>query len=248
MPTIEHNPQKSWRPKQCVITSNDDIKKSTFLLPFLEKQADICDIPSNHNINNNKDLVTKMISLQETMSFLTNTVNKSLERLQNTIIETNAVLHDRINAIEDIQAEALSIVKSIKKETAKEDDDNKEVEESNKVDDEIEYDTECPEEYDNVIIDIDIKWNISKRAILTLPNGLRLAKSTLPGAGLGVFTDQLIPVDTYMGPYEGEIIYNEDDLFNDGEYAFAVSKKIIVVTFAVLLLKLAPILLADPPN
>ncbi|KAJ8371978.1 hypothetical protein AAFF_G00298000 [Aldrovandia affinis] len=46
----------------------------------------------------------------------------------------------------------------------------------------------------------------SSRAQLTLPLGLEVRVSGIPGAGLGVFNrDQRLPVGVHFGPYEGEL-------------------------------------------
>ncbi|KAJ8355146.1 hypothetical protein AAFF_G00090620 [Aldrovandia affinis] len=54
------------------------------------------------------------------------------------------------------------------------------------------------------------------RARLTLPLGLEVRVSGIPGAGLGVFNrDQRLPVGVHFGPYEGELT-DEDEAIDSG--------------------------------
>ncbi|CAH1784033.1 unnamed protein product [Owenia fusiformis] len=89
----------------------------------------------------------------------------------------------------------------------------------------------CFTENDDVIVDVPVGWNTNDRAYKTLPRGLRLSKSTIPNAGSGVFTDVFIPLGTYFGPYEGVVIYDIDDGYNDGEYVFNVYKNWKILFF-----------------
>ena len=41
------------------------------------------------------------------------------------------------------------------------------------------------------------------RAILTTPEGLLVAPSTIPNAGLGVIAEKFFPKNSRFGPYEG---------------------------------------------
>ncbi|MBN3317594.1 PRDM9 methyltransferase, partial [Atractosteus spatula] len=52
---------------------------------------------------------------------------------------------------------------------------------------------------------------LERRARLTLPPGLSLRDSSIPGAGLGVFNvDSLVPRGVHYGPYEGEPTSKEE--------------------------------------
>lgn len=46
------------------------------------------------------------------------------------------------------------------------------------------------------------------RAINTLPDGLKVTKSKIPGAGLGIWTLREFPIYTRFGPYGGVVGYN----------------------------------------
>ena len=59
------------------------------------------------------------------------------------------------------------------------------------------------------------------RATETLPDGLSVRKSKIPDAGLGVWSNKLIPNRSRFGPYEGEIIRNADKAHSTG-YAWQV--------------------------
>ncbi|KAJ8367502.1 hypothetical protein AAFF_G00317250 [Aldrovandia affinis] len=61
------------------------------------------------------------------------------------------------------------------------------------------------------------------RARLTLPLGLEVRVSGIPGAGLGVFNrDQRLPVGFPLGPYEGELT-DEDEAIDSGYSWMAAS-------------------------
>jgi hypothetical protein len=51
-----------------------------------------------------------------------------------------------------------------------------------------------------------IPWDIPYRAYLTIPPGLRVEASPIPGAGLGVVSYTFIPEHTWLGEYDGEIL------------------------------------------
>ena len=53
---------------------------------------------------------------------------------------------------------------------------------------------------------------------------LFIGKSKIPNAGLGLFTAENIPADTFIGYYEGEIV--KDD--NVTDYSFELSKKYFI--------------------
>lgn len=49
-----------------------------------------------------------------------------------------------------------------------------------------------------------------RRAKLTCPKGIRIAKSSIRGSGEGVWTDVTIPKGIVFGPYEGEKVHRQD--------------------------------------
>jgi len=52
----------------------------------------------------------------------------------------------------------------------------------------------------------------ANRSALTLPPGLSIRPSGIPEAGLGVWNEASdLPLGLHFGPYEGQIIYNEED-------------------------------------
>jgi len=53
---------------------------------------------------------------------------------------------------------------------------------------------------------------------------LFIDKSKIQGAGFGIYTKSLIPKDTYIDDYYGEII----ESFYGGEYCFAITDKLII--------------------
>ncbi|XP_027014877.2 histone-lysine N-methyltransferase PRDM9 isoform X1 [Tachysurus fulvidraco] len=54
---------------------------------------------------------------------------------------------------------------------------------------------------------------VPQRALLTLPQGLVIGRSTTPGAGLGVFNQgQIVPLGMYFGPLDGEVTGTEKAL------------------------------------
>ncbi|XP_069044123.1 histone-lysine N-methyltransferase PRDM9-like isoform X2 [Lepisosteus oculatus] len=56
---------------------------------------------------------------------------------------------------------------------------------------------------------------LERRARLTLPPGLSLRDSSIPGAGLGVFNvDSLVPRGAHYGPYEGEPTSKEEAMLS----------------------------------
>ena len=59
---------------------------------------------------------------------------------------------------------------------------------------------------------------------LPVPRPLTVRPSSIAGAGLGVFTNQLIPKGVRVGPYQGRIVdkYDLGDL-QDTAYAWEVS-------------------------
>jgi hypothetical protein len=57
-----------------------------------------------------------------------------------------------------------------------------------------------------------VKKRKGNRAMETLPPGLEVRESSIPNAGLGVFTTKFFPARSRFGPYQGDII-------TDGEIA-----------------------------
>lgn len=54
------------------------------------------------------------------------------------------------------------------------------------------------------------------RSFLSLPPGLRIGPSSIPGAGLGVWNETCdLPLDVHFGPYEGQIT-EEEEAANNG--------------------------------
>ncbi|KAJ8264571.1 hypothetical protein GJAV_G00150830 [Gymnothorax javanicus] len=65
---------------------------------------------------------------------------------------------------------------------------------------------------------------VPQRALLTLPSGLMVGHSSIPGAGLGVFNQgHLVPVGMHFGPYEGEV--TSKDKAMDSGYSWAICCK-----------------------
>ncbi|XP_048876108.1 zinc finger protein 345-like isoform X1 [Brienomyrus brachyistius] len=64
---------------------------------------------------------------------------------------------------------------------------------------------------------------IPGRALLTLPPGLEVQTSSIPGAGQGVFSQgQTVPRGVHYGPYEGEVMDKEQAI--DSGYSWVVYK------------------------
>lgn len=69
-----------------------------------------------------------------------------------------------------------------------------------------------------------------QRALLTLPQGLVIGRSSFPNAGLGVFNQgQTVPLGMHFGPFEGDVISEEKAL--DSSYSWVVSVKFCVFQF-----------------
>ncbi|XP_069796037.1 histone-lysine N-methyltransferase PRDM9-like isoform X2 [Narcine bancroftii] len=83
---------------------------------------------------------------------------------------------------------------------------------------------ECPVHGPPIFMkDISVEFNHPDRACLTLPEGLRVAMSKIPKAGLGVWNEgKLIPRGIHFGPYEGEIS-NEEAAVDSG-YSWVISQ------------------------
>ncbi|KAM6143767.1 histone-lysine N-methyltransferase PRDM9-like isoform 2-T2 [Erethizon dorsatum] len=63
----------------------------------------------------------------------------------------------------------------------------------------------------------------SDRSLRTLPPGLKIAPSSIPGAGLGVWNETSnLPLDLHFGPYEGHI--TEDEEAGHSGYSWMITK------------------------
>ena len=62
-------------------------------------------------------------------------------------------------------------------------------------------------------------WGIPYRAFHTIPHEVKLARSTIPDAGLGIFAKTFLAKFTWLSEYEGEIVKDEDII---SDYAWAV--------------------------
>lgn len=60
------------------------------------------------------------------------------------------------------------------------------------------------------------------RADRSVPYGLIIKESQIPGAGSGVWADMYLPKAVRFGPYEGEIVREEDEAHESG-YCWQVS-------------------------
>ena len=63
-----------------------------------------------------------------------------------------------------------------------------------------------------------------EKAIHSLPPGIVVKASGIPGAGLGAFSTQEFPARTLFGPYGGELVLNAENAHKSG-YAWQVSMK-----------------------
>ncbi|CAH1774723.1 unnamed protein product [Owenia fusiformis] len=80
----------------------------------------------------------------------------------------------------------------------------------------------CPEAIDSVIFDREVEWDIEDRANKTCPPEFMLTKSSIPGGGQGIFATVNIPAGVWLGPYDGERVYQYRKVRLDAEYAFKV--------------------------
>ena len=68
---------------------------------------------------------------------------------------------------------------------------------------------ECPGPTTKMLVN-DIPWGVPGRAYLSLPDGLLIARSKIPNAGLGIISTTFIRRSTWLGEYEGEIVPVKD--------------------------------------
>ena len=62
----------------------------------------------------------------------------------------------------------------------------------------------------------------------SFPNEVGLCRSGIPGAGYGVCARQLIPLGTWIGPYEGEVLRPEQVLLGtDASYMWEVFSSLL---------------------
>ncbi|KAG5854928.1 hypothetical protein ANANG_G00043220 [Anguilla anguilla] len=65
---------------------------------------------------------------------------------------------------------------------------------------------------------------VPQRALLTLPPGLVIGRSSIPGAGLGVFNQgHQVPVGMHFGPFEGEVTSKEKAI--ESSYSWVICRK-----------------------
>ncbi|AWP18056.1 putative histone-lysine N-methyltransferase PRDM9-like [Scophthalmus maximus] len=66
------------------------------------------------------------------------------------------------------------------------------------------------------ILDFPTSVGVPQRALLTLPYGLTIGRSSIPGAGVGVINHgPMVSPGMHFGPYEGEATTSEDALASD---------------------------------
>lgn len=62
----------------------------------------------------------------------------------------------------------------------------------------------------------------------SFPNEVGLCRSGIPGAGYGVCARQPIPLGTWIGPYEGEVVRPEQvQLGTDASYMWEVFSSLL---------------------
>ena len=66
-----------------------------------------------------------------------------------------------------------------------------------------------------------VPWSVQDRAHRSIPPEVYLAKSGIPGAGMGIFSHTFIPRYTWLGWYEGEVLIDP----GSKAYDFTVSIK-----------------------
>ncbi|KAF4081649.1 hypothetical protein AMELA_G00163500 [Ameiurus melas] len=108
----------------------------------------------------------------------------------------------------------------------------KPVKEEEPEDDEFLYCEDCRSYFTNkcevhgpalFISDTPVPLGIADRAIQTLPPGLKIRKSDIPDAGLGVFNKgDTIPLGAHFGPYEGDLVDREEAM--NSCYSWVISR------------------------
>ncbi|XP_067100916.1 histone-lysine N-methyltransferase PRDM9 [Osmerus mordax] len=74
------------------------------------------------------------------------------------------------------------------------------------------------------VLDSPTATGVPQRALLTLPHGLMIGRSSIPGAGLGVMNQgPTVSPGMHFGPYEGEIITDEEAVNSD--YSWEVCRR-----------------------
>jgi hypothetical protein len=68
---------------------------------------------------------------------------------------------------------------------------------------------------------VQVSMGLKDRALMTTPPGMSIRKSSNPNAGLGAWTDVLIPGKTILGYYAGRVV--PASTVTDGAYAWSVS-------------------------
>ena len=76
--------------------------------------------------------------------------------------------------------------------------------------------------HDAIYCTFQVDKGVEHRAAHTLPNGLWVRNSSIPNAGLGVFSTEFIPKGTRFGPYDGVIESNYDKAHSTG-YSWQVN-------------------------
>ena len=66
-----------------------------------------------------------------------------------------------------------------------------------------------------------------------MPRGLGIRESQIPGAGDGVWTDMFLPKAVRFGPYEGELLF-EEDVAHESGYCWQVCTQLKLCTCTVL--------------
>lgn len=73
-----------------------------------------------------------------------------------------------------------------------------------------------------------------QRALLTLPQGLVIGRSSIPNAGLGVFNQgQTVPLGMHFGPFDGEVTSEEKALESSNSWVVSVNLLFLVAFFTI---------------
>ncbi|XP_060789185.1 zinc finger protein ZFP2-like isoform X1 [Neoarius graeffei] len=76
------------------------------------------------------------------------------------------------------------------------------------------------------IPDTPVPMGVPDRARKTLPPGLEIRKSGIPGAGLGVFNKgEMVPIGAHFGPYQGELIDREEPMSSGYSWVIRRTRK-----------------------